>query len=34
MSETRCADYYGCCGCPDIEKCEAFAESDEETCDD
>ena len=21
----RCADYYGCAGCPAIEKCEAFA---------
>jgi hypothetical protein len=25
----NCADYYGCQGCPAIETCEAFAETDE-----
>jgi len=25
----RCSDYYGCMGCPGIETCEAFAETDE-----
>ena len=25
----RCADYYGCAGCPAIEKCEAFAEAED-----
>jgi hypothetical protein len=25
----RCSDYWGCIGCPAVEVCEAFAETEE-----